>query len=117
MDIDLFNTKKNLKNSVNKILVKYPGKVPLYVTKSPNDKILNEISNNKFIVPESITVSQFLTIIRKRIDLSPEMSLFVFINNTLPLQSSTIGKLYYEYKNKDGLLELQYCGENTFGHK
>ena len=117
MDIDFFNKnkKKNLKESVKKILDKYPDKVPLYVTKSKNDKILKDINKNKFIVPESITVGQFLSIIRKRIDLNSEMALFVFINNILPLQSATLGALYYEHKNSDGLLELEYCGENTFG--
>lgn len=118
MPFDLFNktNKDNLKNSVDKILIRYPNKVPVYVKKSKNDKNLKDIEKNKFIVPNDITVGQFLTIIRKRINLNHEMALFIFINDTiLPLQSETMKNLYYEHRNEDGLLELQYCGENTFG--
>ena len=121
MHFDLFNkvnNKENFKKSVEKILTRYPNKVPVYVTKSKNDKTLKNIEKNKFIVPDDITIGQFLTIIRKRIDLNHEMALFIFINDSiLPLQSATMKNLYYEYKNKDKLLELQYCGENTFGLK
>lgn len=120
MPFDLFNktNKDNLKNSVDKILIRYPNKVPVYVKKSKNDKNLKDIEKNKFIVPNDITVGQFLTIIRKRINLNHEMALFIFINDTiLPLQSETMKNLYYEHRNEDGLLELQYCGENTFGLK
>tara|TARA_B100000768_G_scaffold181385_1_gene204167 strand:- start:2166 stop:2531 length:366 start_codon:yes stop_codon:yes gene_type:complete len=117
MRFDLFN-KDNLKNSVDKILIRYPNKVPVYVKKSKNDKNLKDIEKNKFIVPNDITIGQFLTIIRKRIDLNHEMALFIFINDSiLPLQSETMKNLYYEHRNSEGLLELQYCGENTFGYK
>ena len=116
--MDLFNSKKKdkVKESVKRIIDKYPDRVPVFVTRGTNDKHLNLIKNNKFIVPEGITVSQFMTIIRKKIDLTPEMALFIFVNNNiLPVQSSTMGTLYHQHKNDDGLLEIQYCGENTFG--
>jgi GABA(A) receptor-associated protein len=117
--MDLFTTnakRQKLKDSVRKIVEKYPDRVPVFVTKSKDDKNLNDISTNKFIVPEDITVGQFISIIRKKIDLTPEMALFIFVKNQiLPNQSSTMGQLYHQYKNDDGLLEIQYCGENTFG--
>jgi len=109
--------KEKLKESVKKIIDKYPDRVPVFVTKSKSDKSLNNISSNKFIVPESITVGQFMFIIRKKIDLTPELALFIFINkDILPTQSSTMGSLYNQYKNEEGLLEIQYCGENVFGN-
>lgn len=117
MDLLSSITQKNkLKESVKKIIEKYPDRVPVYVTRGKGDKHLKNIDQNKFIVPEDITVAQFMTIIRKKIDLSPEMALFLFVNKgTLPAQSATMANLYHTYKNDDGLLEIDYCGENTFG--
>ena len=44
------------------------------------------------------------------------MALFLFVNKgVLPAQSVTMSSLYNQYKNDDGLLEIEYCGENTFG--
>lgn len=116
--MDLFNKSKKdkLKESVKRIIDKYPDRVPIFVTKSRTDKNLKDISQNKFIVPDGITAGQFLSIIRKKIDLTPELALFIFINkDILPANSTTMGVLYNQYKNNDGLLEIQYCGENTFG--
>ena len=117
--MDLFSSisKKNkLKESVKKIIEKYPDRIPVYVTRGKGDKNLKNIEQNKFIVPEDITLSQFMTIIRKKIDLGPELALFLFVNKgVLPAQSVTMASLYNSYKNDDGLLEIEYCGENTFG--
>lgn len=108
--------RNKLKESVKKIIEKYPDRVPVYVTRGKGDKNLKNIDQNKFIVPEDITVSQFMAIIRKKIELGPEMALFLFVNKgTLPVQSATMASLYNTYKNDDGLLEIEYCGENTFG--
>ena len=108
--------KSKLKESVKKIIEKYPDRVPVYVTRGKGDRNLKNIDQNKFIVPEDITVSQFMAIIRKKIELGPEMALFLFVNKgTLPIQSSTMATLYNTYKNNDGLLEIEYCGEDTFG--
>ena len=117
MDLISSISKKNkLKESVKKIIEKYPDRVPVFVTRGKGDKNLKDIEQNKFIVPEDITIAQFMTIIRNKIELGPEMALFLFVNKgTLPAQSATMANLYNSYKNDDGLLEVEYCGENTFG--
>lgn len=108
--------KNKLKESVQRIIEKYPDRVPVFVTRGKGDRNLKNIDQNKFIVPEDITVSQFMSIIRNKIDLGPEMALFLFVNKgTLPAQSTSMANLYNTYKNGDGLLEIEYCGENTFG--
>ena len=118
--MDLFNSmskKEKIRNSVEKIREKYPDRVPVFVTRGKGDKNLKDINQNKFIVPEDVTIGQFMSIVRKRIELGPEMALFLFVNKgTLPAQSSTMASLYNQYKNEDGMLEIQYCGENTFGY-
>ena len=118
MDI-LGNKEKRakLKASIEKLKEKYPGRVPIFVMKSKHDKILPNINSNKFIVPEDITVSDFMQVVRKRIELGSETSMFLFVNEkVMPCTSVPIGKLYSEYKNEEDVLEIYYCGENTFGN-
>lgn len=38
----------------------------------------------RFLVPADLTVGQFVYVIRKRIKLSPEKAIFVFVRNVLP---------------------------------
>ncbi|CAN7942346.1 unnamed protein product [Ixodes pacificus] len=52
-------------------------------------------------------------IVRKRIHLSPEKALFVFVGRLMPHLS--MGDLYGTYRDEDGFLYLAYSGENTFG--
>lgn len=108
--------KKNIKDSVEKIRIKYPDKLPIFIIKSKHDKILPSINNNKFLVSENLKVSDLITLVRNRIELKPEQSLFFFIDNkVIPSTAENLGKLYSEYKNDDNLLIINYCGENVFG--
>lgn len=93
---------------------KYPTRVPVIVEKSLNSKI-TETDKIKFLVPDDQTIGQFIYIIRKRIKLSPNEAIFVFVNNTLPRTSDLLKTVYNENKDADGFLYLTYSGENTFG--
>jgi GABA(A) receptor-associated protein len=107
--------KKDMKKSLDKVRIKYPNKIPLFIYRSKRDKYLQDINCNKFLVPDNITIGQFMVIIRKRLKLESNIALFIFINNTIPCSSDSILQIYENYKNKDGMLVLEYCGENVFG--
>ena len=62
-----------------------------------------------------LTVGQFVYVIRKRIKLSPEKAIFVFVNNVLPPTAALMSSIYEEHKEDDGFLYIAYSGENTFG--
>ena len=74
-----------------------------------------DIDKHKFLVPNDLTVGQFLYVIRKRIQLNKEQALFIYINNILPTTSDSISYVYNTYVDPDGFLYIQYSGENTFG--
>ena len=76
---------------------------------------IKNIDKNKYLVPPDLTIGQFLYVIRKRIKLTPEKSIFLFINNSIPSSSKIISQLYKDHKNEDGFLYIIYSGENTFG--
>ena len=45
---------------------------------------ISDIDKKKYLVPADLTVGQFVYVIRKRIKLSPEKAIFIFVNNVLP---------------------------------
>ena len=108
------HTFEQRKKENEKIRTKYPERVPIIVEKSKSSKI-NKIDKNKFLVPNYLTVGQFLTIIRKRLKIKESDSVFLFLNNTLPCYSNSIISLYDRYKDDDGFLYMQYTEESTFG--
>jgi len=96
-----------------KILSKYQDKVPIIVEKANKNTI--EISKKKFLVPHDLSMSQFIYVIRKKINISPEKGIFLFINGKIPASSQLMTNLYNENKDKDGFLYITYSEENTFG--
>ncbi|KAK4783914.1 hypothetical protein SAY86_018282 [Trapa natans] len=74
-----------------------------------------EIDKKKYLVPADLTVGQFVYVVRKRIRLSPEKAIFVFVKNVLPPTAAMMSAIYEENKDEDGFLYMTYSGENTFG--
>tara|TARA_Y100000287_G_C14104926_1_gene297082 strand:+ start:241 stop:621 length:381 start_codon:yes stop_codon:yes gene_type:complete len=97
-----------------KIMEKHSDKIPIIISKY-NKSDLNNIDKNKFLVPNDMTLTQFIYTIRKRIKLDSSKALFFFINNTVPKNSAPLGELYNLHKDKDGFLYITYNSENTFG--
>ena len=102
-------------NEATRIINKYPNRIPVIVERDNNEKEIQLINKNKYLVPISLTVGQFVYVIRKRLILPPEKAILLFINNVLPPTASLLGTIYDEYKDKDHFLYIKYSGENTFG--
>lgn len=64
---------------------------------------------------QDLTVGQFVYVIRKRIKLSPEKAIFIFVDEVLPATAALMSAIYEEHKDEDGFLYVSYSGENTFG--
>lgn len=98
----------------DRIRAKYPDRIPVITHKAPESDI-PKIDKEKFLVPKELTVGQFVYIIRKRIKLSPEQAIFIFVNGTLPSTSQLMSSVYKQNVNEDGFLYVTYSGESTFG--
>lgn len=98
-----------------RIKEKYPDRIPVIVERAESSKSIPDIDKKKYLVPADLTVGQFVYVIRKRIKLSPERAIFIFIDNKLPPSASLMSAVYEEMKDKDGFLYIKYSGENTFG--
>jgi GABA(A) receptor-associated protein len=94
----------------------HPDKIPLFITKAKGaDKLLPDIKRHKFLVPAQFTYGDVICTIRKWVTVEPHKGIFVFIQNTIPSQSTLMSELYAAHKGPDGVLRLEYTSENTFG--
>lgn len=60
------------------------------------------IDKKKYLVPADLTVGQFVYVIRKRIKLSPDKAIFIFVNELLPPTAALMSSVYEEHKDEDG---------------
>ena len=111
------NNNKTFQERINestKIKTKYPDRVPVICEKNPGSG-LEILDKRKYLVPNDITATQFLFIIRKRLKLASEKGIFLFVNNMIAPSTHTMIDLYNEYKDDDGFLYMNYTEENVFG--
>jgi GABA(A) receptor-associated protein len=103
-------------NFSEKIRFKYPDRVPVIIKKNVNDKILQDIDKERYLIPKNLNLSEIIYIIRKRIKLDSKQAIFLFVGKgvLVPL-SQTINVIYEDYKSEDGFLYMVYTTENTFG--
>jgi GABA(A) receptor-associated protein len=93
---------------------KYPNRIPVICERAERSTI-QQIDKQKYLVPADLTVGQFAYVIRKRLKLTPEIAIFILVNNTFPSTSTTLSTLYEQHKDSDGYIYLEYSGESTFG--
>ena len=99
-----------------KIRIKYPDRIPIICEplflNSMTDPILDK---TKYLAPMDITIGQFQYVIRKRIRLKQDKTIFLFINENLYNSSQLLSYIDDKEKDDDGFLYIKYGFENTFG--
>ena len=73
------------------------------------------IDKQKFLVPKSLTCGQFLYVIRKRMSIGREQSLFLLSSSVTLASQELVGDVAAKRADEDGFLYIAYCVENTFG--
>jgi GABA(A) receptor-associated protein len=128
MEDKTFEQKKYYSNN---LLYKYPDRIPLIIEK--NENIILE--NYKYLLPKNINMSQFISIIRTKMNIASKQALFTFVKSSstesynsskesynsstesyvlIPMNES-IENIYNIHKNEDGFLYIKFGIENTFG--
>lgn len=97
------------------VIIKYPDRVPVIVDTNDNSSFNEKLDKHKFVVPDTLSVSEFVIIIRKRLRIDSSKAIFVFCGNTILIGSMPIRQIYDKYKEEDGFLYLIYKAESTFG--
>ena len=65
------------------------------------------IDKKKYLVPADLTVGQFVYVIRKRIKLSPEKAIFIFVDEVLPPTAALMSSIYEEHKVRKPCLSFK----------
>lgn len=109
------NTQKR-KEECEKVLKKYPDRIPIVIEKDPKTQI-KEIDRTKFLVPNDLTIQHLIYIIRKKLDLSKDTSLFMLVNGNKSVTGEAgLQETYEKYKDReDGYLYILYTSELTWG--
>ncbi len=101
----------------SRILRKYPERVPVICEKGFGTD-LPDIDRKKYLCPNDISIANFMYIIRRRIKLPAEKSIFLFCGDGAAVLLPTaclMSTAYQDYKADDGFLYITYNAESTFG--
>lgn len=85
------------KAEAERIRQKYSDRIPVICEKVEKSDIPT-IDKKKYLVPADLTVGQFVYVIRKRIKLSPEKAIFIFVDDILPPTAALMSAIYEEHK-------------------
>lgn len=101
-----------------RVISQHPDKVPVIC--EPYSATTPPINRHKYLVNGSITIGQFIHVIRPRIsglygENAKALFLFVGSNSVLPSISTMMSTVYKLHRDKDGFLYIAYALENTFG--
>jgi GABA(A) receptor-associated protein len=70
----------------------------------------------KALVDRNKTVAELMAWVRIHVKMDSKKAMFMFVNGTLPANSSTVGAVWDEHKShEDGRLYVTLKLENTFG--
>ena len=101
------------KEESDRILAKYPDRVPVICERIT--KRINQLDRKKYLCPGDLSLANFMYVIRKRMKLSPEKAIYLFVNGKMCPTSALLSQIYHENKDEDGFLYIKYDGESTFG--
>ena len=99
----------------SRILNQYPDRRPVICEKYRHNNQLPNIDKHKYLVPFDLTLGQFIYVIRKKMNLSSQEAIFLFVSNNVLPSSHVIGHIYDTYKDADGFLYITYAKEHVFG--
>ena len=101
------------KEEAKRILEKYPDRVPVICERIATN--IPQVDRKKYLCPGDLSLANFMYVIRKRMHLTPEKALYLFVNDKMIPCSSLLSTVYDAEKAEDGFLYINYAGESTFG--
>ncbi|XP_059378331.1 microtubule-associated proteins 1A/1B light chain 3C-like [Carassius carassius] len=104
------------KDEVCTIRSKFPNKLPVIVERYLREKKLSLLDKTKFLVPHELTLGQFLSLLRSKIELEASQALYLLISGkNVSCLSASMGEVYSQFRDPDGFLYITYASQDMFG--
>merc|ERR1712150_54010 len=95
---------------------RFPSKVPVIVERYKKEKELPRLDRVKFLVPQELSVSQFVVVVRSRMMIRPSQSLhFIVGGKQVPSMQMSVAELYHRCQDEDNFLYMTYASTEMFG--
>lgn len=108
------NTLEKRISSSEKIMMRYPDKVPIIVVLPKEFKKKPFL---KYLVSKDLNIHYIIQLVRKNIKIDHSKAIFIITDcGHLSTASTDVGVLYCKYKNEDGYLYLNVKLEVCFGN-
>ena len=116
MNANIGKGEKKSRQEADRIMNKYPDRIPVLVTRNKNSSNTPEIDKHKYLVPSDLTMGQLMFVIRRRLKLPPEKGLFLFVDGGVVSVSDLVSTVYYiSHDPDDGFLHAVFSCESVFG--
>ncbi|XP_056328756.1 microtubule-associated proteins 1A/1B light chain 3C [Danio aesculapii] len=119
MEVMPFKQRKCLatrKDEVCTIRSKFPNKLPVIVERYLREKKLPLLDKSKFLVPNELTLGQFVSLLRSKIVLEASQALYLLVSGkNMSCLSASMGEVYSQFRDPDGFLYMTYASQDMFG--
>ena len=107
-----YNSVEERKKECEKLHKQFPGKIPIVCEKDPKSKIRG-VDKNKYLIPEDLTASEFILLMRKKIEVPNESAFYLLANGRNSIVGDIpLSDIYEKYKDpEDGFLYIAYTNE------
>ncbi|KAL2077477.1 hypothetical protein ACEWY4_026981 [Coilia grayii] len=104
------------KDEVCNIRSKFPNKLPVIVERYMRETHLPLLDKSKFLVPFELTMGQFISLLRSKIDLDSTQALYLLVSERhMTCMTASMGEVYSQYSDPDGFLYMTYASQDMFG--